>query len=97
MKSEALDCLEDYTALLHAIGRFEDAVRLHAATDAIRKAHGLPRPPRREATREKIISEARAELGEPRLDVAWAAGKAWTLDDAIERALATAGAAAVIA
>jgi len=87
MKSEALDCLEDYAELLHGIGRFEDAIRLQAATDAIRKALGLPAWPRREATREKIISDARAALGEAGFELARAAGCTWVLDDAIEHAL----------
>jgi tetratricopeptide (TPR) repeat protein len=95
MNSEALDCLEDYTELLHAGGRFEDAVRLHAATDAIRMALTLPRSPRREVGRQETLGAARAALGEAPFDAAWAAGHAWAFDDAIERALATAEAPAV--
>ena len=97
MNSEVLNCLEDFADLLQAVGRSDDAVRLLAAAAGIHERLAIPQSQRGEAKRQKSILAARAALGETAFDAAWAAGNAWALDDAIEYALASAGASAVIA
>jgi predicted ATPase/class 3 adenylate cyclase len=97
MNPEVLDCLEDFADLLQAVGRSDDAVRLLAAAVGAREQLGIPRAQRGEPKRQKSIEMARLALGETAFEAAWAAGKAWALDDAIESALASAGALAVIA
>ena len=91
--------LEDYwrvASLLSALGEFEAqtgqtdrldrAVRLWASAEALLDAHGdhaLPMP-----SLERVITAARAELGDAAFTVAWTEGHALTLQDAIDYALA---------
>jgi tetratricopeptide (TPR) repeat protein len=95
MSSEALDCLEDFAALMQESGRPADAVRVHAATVAIRERLTIARLQRGEARRLRSIESACEAMGEPAFDAAWAEGSAWALDDAIECALAFAVAPAL--
>jgi hypothetical protein len=97
MSSEALDCLEDFAALMQASSRSEDAVRLCAAAAAIRERLAIPGAHRGKARRIASIVAARAALTEDRFDRAWVDGTAWALDDAIECALEFADAPAVTA
>jgi len=87
MSSEALDCLEDFAALMQEAGRSEGAVRLHAAASTIRERLGMPPPHHVESRRLPSIEAAREALGEPSFDAAWAEGATWALDDAIDAAL----------
>ena len=87
MSSEALDCLEDFAALMQEVGRSDDAVRMHAATDAVRERLGIPRLQHGESRRLSSIEAAREGLGEQAFDAAWANGGTWALDDAIDAAL----------
>ncbi len=95
MSSEALDCLEDFAALMQESGRSGDAARVHAATVAIRDRLTIPRLQRGEPRRLKSIESACEALGETGFEAAWAAGTTWALDDAIECALDFAGARTV--
>ena len=98
MNSEVLDCLEDCAALRQAMGRADGAIRLFAATDAMRERLAIPRSQRREALREQTLETARASLDAAAIDAARIAAGAWGLDDAIEYATTTnAGAAASVA
>jgi predicted ATPase len=91
MNSELLDCLEDYAQLLQHVGRVEIAVRAYAAVACVREALRLPRSsPRGGNEREESIKAARTALGSPAFEAAWSAGRAWGLDEAVERALASA-------
>jgi predicted ATPase/class 3 adenylate cyclase len=97
MRAEELDCLEDYAALLHAMGRSDAAVRLQAATTSIRVALALPPPPRTEVKRRENIAAARAALGDAAFNAAWSSGTGWALDDASDYALAATAAQGVTA
>jgi predicted ATPase/Tfp pilus assembly protein PilF len=97
MSAEALDCLEDYVKLLERAGQCESAVRTSAATTALRAMLGLPRSPHREAEMQARIKAARVELGDAAFDAAWSGGRTWTLDEAIDKALASSGVQAVTA
>ena len=63
MSSEALDCLEDFAALMQESGRSGDAARVHAATVAIRDRLTIPRLQRGESRRLKSIESACEALG----------------------------------
>ena len=88
MNSEALDCLDDCAALLHAAGRFDDAVRLQAAAAALREPLGL-RSPESVAKQKREVDAARGSLGAERFEAAWSVGKTWTLEQSIRHALET--------
>jgi predicted ATPase len=88
MSSEALDCLEDFAALMQTSARPDLAARAHSATVAIRERLAIPRLHRAEPRRLASIEAARAALGEEAFDAAWADGATWALDDAIDAALA---------
>jgi DNA-binding NarL/FixJ family response regulator len=68
-------------------GRYERAVRLHSAAEALREAIGAPMP-RHHALYEQAVATARAGLGEAWFAAAWAAGRALPLAEAIAEALA---------
>ena len=95
MNAEVLDCLEDYVKLLQLAGRIDSAVRVTAATTAIRKALRLPRPPHRETETQARMRAARADLGDGAFEAAWSAGRTSALDEAIEQALASTNVPAV--
>ena len=90
MNAAALDCLEDYAALLVDTGRAEDAVRLQSAVASIRDDLALPRSPRAQAKHRRTIAGARDALGAGAFDATWAEAGSWTLVAAIDH---TAGAA----
>jgi hypothetical protein len=96
MNSEMLDCLEDYAGLLQLAGHFENAVRAYAASTAFREAMGLPRSPHREARIQAGINAARSALGGSAFDATWVVGRTWTLEEAIDRSLASAAPVPVI-
>jgi len=97
MNSEVLDCLEDYAKLLQLAGHVERAVRAYAATASARDSLGLPQPPHREAEMQTRLEAARADLGETTFEVAWATGRMWALDEAIDHSLASTRALTVTA
>lgn len=97
MRAEALDCLEDCALLLQGSGDFDIAVRLQAATASVRSALALARSSRNEARWQANVAAARASLGEPAFNAAWADGTMWALDKAIDHALASTTAPTVAA
>ena len=90
MHSEMLDCLEDYAGLLQLAGQSLDAAPAYAASAAYREAMGLARSSRREARIQAGIQAARAALEDSAFDAAWVIGRTWTLEEAIDRSLASA-------
>ena len=97
MKGETVECLEDYAQLLQQRGQLVDAVRTYAATASVREAQLLPRSPQGEATWETRISTLRSLLGPGEYEASWADGSAATLDETVERTLATATASTATA
>ena len=87
MNGEAVDCLEDHAELLLQRGQAPDAVRICASAAAVREALLLPRLPLNQETWTKRIEAARAVLGAPAFDAAWAAGGTPTLEEAIASTL----------
>ncbi len=96
MNAEALDCVDDCAALLCAVDRPDDAVRLHAAAATIRGALALQSSGPGGA-RESDLAAARRALGEAAFAAAWSEGSAWTLEATVERARTLSTAVAVTA
>jgi predicted ATPase/class 3 adenylate cyclase len=91
MNAEALDCLEDLAQLLQFGGECAAAVRLSAAAACAREALALPRSAHRSGQWQANLEGARAALDASGFDAAWAEGHAWTLDHAVDCALAATG------
>jgi len=87
LRAEALDCLEDCAALLHAIGASFSAVQLQSAVEAGHQVLALSRRPRREAKWKRNLEATRVMLGDAAFDTAWTQGQVWVLDEAIGCAL----------
>jgi predicted ATPase len=92
MNSEAVDCLEDYAELLRLDGDVENAVQAYAAVAAIRESRRLYPLRRGRTDSRKSVEAARSEIGQLAFDAAWATGREWTLDKAIDRVLSIASA-----
>jgi tetratricopeptide (TPR) repeat protein len=65
----------------------ERAAQLWGAAEAQRQAIGCRPAPAARATRERLMSAAREQLGEEAFAAAWAEGQAMTMEQAIELAL----------
>lgn len=80
-------CLEGLAAVALAEVRAERGAMLLGAAEALREAIGATVPLAERTDRERTLATARAALDEFDFSVAWARGRAMTLDDAITRAL----------
>src|SRR5207249_245636 len=65
----------------------ERAVRLWGAAEHLRATLGCRSAPAARATYERLLAQARAQLGEGAFAAAWAAGEALSLEQAISEAL----------
>lgn len=63
------------------------AARLFGAADAQRERLDVPRPPAGEGAHQRTVAATQAALGDAAFAVAWAAGAALTLDQALDTAL----------
>ena len=79
-------CLRGLACLAGRRGEAERAARLFGAAEALWQAVGLVRP--RDAGEERLLAETRSRLGEPAFAAAWGAGRAMSLEQAVEYALA---------
>jgi predicted ATPase/class 3 adenylate cyclase len=91
MREELLGCLEDHAELAEAEGRREVAVAVAASAAQSRARLGLTRSPRGELRWQAFVARLRHAMTEGTFDTAWNNGKRWQTDDAIARALSTAG------
>ena len=80
--------VEAYAALLAAEGQYVRAARLLGATEAHRQAEGTPLPVAHRSDYDRPVAAIRAGLSEEAFTAAWAQGRAITLEQAIEYALA---------
>jgi non-specific serine/threonine protein kinase len=78
------DSLASLATLAAATRQPERATRLFGAAEAIREAIAVPLALPERAVFEAAISRARAELPESAFAAAWAAGRALTLEEAVE-------------
>ncbi len=83
------ECLEGLAWVACAQGRYEHAARLLGAAEALREHFGLRRPPVDQAEHDRRVVSARTPLGETAFAATWAKGRAMTLEQAIEYALAS--------
>lgn len=82
------DSLEGLTAVAHGQSQSEWAVRLGGSAAALRESIGSPLPPVEQEKVDKTMASAREALGEAAFTAAWDAGRAMTLDESVEYALA---------
>jgi predicted ATPase/class 3 adenylate cyclase/tetratricopeptide (TPR) repeat protein len=88
MREELLGCLEDLAALASAEHRPTDAARLAAATARLREALALAIAPRRQRRWQLQVETIRADLPPAEFETASQEGRAWSVDRAIQGALA---------
>jgi len=91
MRSELLGCLEDHATLARTVGSVEEAVRHYATATLARERLGLARPPRDEQRLHAELAAMRQSLGSAAFEAAWAEGQRCEIQDAIRRALSSAG------
>jgi predicted ATPase/transcriptional regulator with XRE-family HTH domain/Tfp pilus assembly protein PilF len=81
------EALEYLGSTAGAAGQGERAARLLGAAAAVRQTLGTPLPAFERAEMDEAVAVARADLGEPRWEAAFAAGQALALEQAIAEAL----------
>lgn len=88
MREEVLGCLEDHAALIGLEGDVETAVHLAAAVSGSRHRLNLVRGPRFDASWQAHLTQWREQLTTQGFDGAWHEGSEWSVDHAIQSALA---------
>lgn len=90
-RSEALQdtayTVEELAALAQALGDPLRSARLAGAAQTVREATSHALPPDQKETHERTLAAARAALSEEAFIAAWNAGRAMTLEQAVEYAL----------
>lgn len=81
------ECLEVLAGVAGARGQPERAARLFGAAEALREVNGAPMNTADRAIYSRSVATARAGLSATALTAAWSAGRALTVDQAIEEAL----------
>lgn len=84
-------CLEGYAAAICAEGDYARATRLCAAVATLREQSQTSLPPAERDAFEQIVATANAALDEHTFAAEWAAGSAYTHNEAIDSALSDAG------
>jgi class 3 adenylate cyclase/tetratricopeptide (TPR) repeat protein len=82
--------VEDIGVLLARLRDDVAAFELFGGADAIRDQIGSPRPPTLEVELAGHFADARARIGDRQADAAVARGRAWSFDEAVDRAIAAA-------
>ena len=80
-------CLDGLAGVAVMGDRLEESARLFGAAQALREAIRNPVAPAQRAEYDRHVATVRTTLDEETLAAAWAAGRAMTLDEAIEYAL----------
>jgi tetratricopeptide (TPR) repeat protein len=80
--------LEAVASLAVAQGGAERAARLYGAAECSREAKGTPLTPSERQEYERCVAAARAALGEESFAAAWSKGRAMSLEQATDYALA---------
>ena len=86
-KRDLPSCLETLAAVASSQGQPERAARLLGAAETVREAGGFALPPAHRAEHDRSVAAVRARLGEEAFASAWAAGRAMTLEEAVDYAL----------
>ncbi|MEA2512088.1 MAG: hypothetical protein QOJ59_1575, partial [Thermomicrobiales bacterium] len=85
-KRGLVECLEGLAPVAHGLGDLVLAGRLFGAVEALRERLDVPLPPTEVAAHTAEVVALRGRLGAARLETAWSAGRAMTLDEAIAAA-----------
>jgi non-specific serine/threonine protein kinase len=85
---DAADCLAGMAAVAGAHGDAVRGARLCGAAEALHEAAGASAPPGERALVERDVAAIRAQLSAPVFRVAWEQGRALSLEQAVEEALA---------
>jgi len=80
-------CLNDLSRIAEAQGDLERAVRLYSALSVLRETVHHPLPPAERQEHRERLEAIRRTLGNAAFEAAWAAGRAMTVDEAVEYAL----------
>jgi non-specific serine/threonine protein kinase len=81
------ECLESLAGLAAAAGQPEQAARSLGAAEALREAIGTPLPPSERPAYERTLRASRCGCSGEGFAAAWVAGRALTLEQAMEYAL----------
>jgi tetratricopeptide (TPR) repeat protein len=84
----AEECLIGMAQIACIDGHYVRAARLFGAGDALREALGIRRLALMQARHDEVVAATRTPLGDAVFAAAWAEGRAMTLEQAIEYALA---------
>ncbi len=84
------ECVEGFARIASATGQSEQAARLFGAAEVLRETVGWHPAPPDQAYHDRCVASARAGLGETAFAAAWEEGRAMTLEQAVEHALASA-------
>jgi non-specific serine/threonine protein kinase len=87
-KPGVAECLERLGGVAGGQGHLERAARLLGAAEAVREAIGAAALAQDRTDDDRNVAIVRSRLDEKRLNMAWAEGRAMTLEQAIEYALA---------
>ena len=88
LRDDLLACLEDHALLAHHSQVADTAIRLAAASTALRERLALDRDPRTEVRWRRSLLELRAQISDTvELDRLWAEGQVWEVDQAMTAAL----------
>jgi predicted ATPase/DNA-binding SARP family transcriptional activator len=79
--------LEGFARLARLQSDWERAARLWGAAESLREATGTPLTPEEQKEYERDQAAVREALGEAAFEAAWSAGRAMTMEHAIEEAL----------
>jgi non-specific serine/threonine protein kinase len=82
-------CVEGLACVASGRGQAERAARLFGAAEVLREAIGVALLPAERADHERAVAAARAGVDEAAFAMAWGHGRAMTLEQAAEYALAT--------
>ena len=88
IKASAINAMEGMVTLAGAMGEATRAAHLWGAAEALREVTGIALPPGERALHEPYLAAARSRLGESAWEEALAEGRAMTLEEATEYALA---------
>lgn len=87
-KGSMTDCLTVLASTRYHLGSdTAEAVTLYGAEEALRQDLRMPIRPRDQKRRDSILQAAREKLGQEAYEVAWAAGQAMSLEEAVAYAL----------
>ncbi|MGH9442595.1 MAG: protein kinase domain-containing protein [Thermoanaerobaculia bacterium] len=80
--------IDSYAMLAAAEGLASRAICLVGAVEAFRKSHGFPRPRFERVAIEQTVEKAAEGISEQEAETAWRRGRAMSIEEAVEEALA---------